>query len=816
MIIKIMTLLKKLIFKVDVMYIASKILPLIKCMFLSLGIIFFLNGFYNLRSPIIFILAVSVMIHIVLLIIKENKSNMVMYFIIIIVISILLFGGLIFKISYREFLENTYHWCIKYNGENDLFRRDYSLFTTFILTLGITISIYFLHKIKLMKYIFSFLLPVSLILFTVYGISISKITITCVFLYVLPVLVGLMGKPYENEQKEYLASGTTIYLIPVYCIMIVIATVVPSSEKPINWNVIREIASDINEKGAYIRNKLEYFSDTKGKEFAFSTGGYEDKEENDLGGSIETNNNVSLLVTTNSKSKANGYLIGSIYDVYTGRGFKKSERKQEVKESEFYYDYVELINTLGRESVKGTNLKNIIGKRSYDITFKDIRTRTIFHPSRMIGINLPKNTKYEETTLGSMVLNKAKGMGYSYDLTYYELNLESEVLKEMFRNVEQIDELSSQEGINRVSKEYLHSEDITNEVDLYHLYEEAINRRERIYETYTKLPSTVTDRTRKLAYELTKDFHNDYDKLKAIEAFLNSYEYTTKVSKVKDNVDFVDYFLFEEKKGYCTYYAASMVVLARCVNIPIRYIEGYVVDYNEKGKDSTYKVLSSNAHAWVEGYLKGFGWIPFEPTAGFYQSRYSGWVDYTKVNDFSLDGKSNSYIDNKPSDYDQLVDTIKNNELEHSSRVKYIDKIIKVILLVFVIIILMIIFVLVYYYFLEKRFKKKYLSSDYGKKVIILVNELLRLFALDGYKRLDSETLLQFCNSRGNILKKDISLLDVVIVYMKVRYGEEIIDSEELDLVATFVQEYKVSLIPKVGKLKMFYFRFFYFISMND
>jgi hypothetical protein len=816
MIIKIIAFLKKSLPRVDNRCLASNIFPILKCMCLSLGILFFLNSYYELRSPLVYIIGVSVLCNIVLLLIKKNKSNMVMYFLITIVISILLFGGLLFKISYREFLYNTYNWCKKYNGEDALFQRNYSMFSMFILILAINISIYFLHKFKLVIYLFSLLFPVGLIILTINGFSISKITIACVFLYVLPVLTSVMGKSYKNRQNEFGASGTTMYLMPVYCIMIIIAILMPSSKDPIRWEVIKEIASNIGEKGAYIRNKLEYFADRKGKEFTYSTAGYEEREENELGGLLETDNMVSLLVTTNGKTRAKGYLIGSIYDIYTGHGFKKSQEKKDLEQSDFYYDYIELLNTLGREWERGTNLNNIIGKRSYKITFKNIRTRTIFQPSKTIEINLPKNAKYEETTLGSMVLNRAKGMGYSYDLTYYELNLESEVLKELFRNGDKHDEISSLKGINKVQEEYLYSDDLTKDLHMPHLYEDVYDRREKIYKTYTKLPSTITDRTKELAYELTKNFDNDYDKLKSIEAFLNTYEYTTNVSKVKKNTDFVDNFLFEEKRGYCTYYAASMVVLARCVNIPIRYIEGFIVDYNEKEGNSTYKVLNRNAHAWVEGYIKGIGWIPFEPTSAFYQSRYTGWVDNSNLNVSNPSGLPGSYLDNTQSDYDKLVDELKIDDIGNDNGLKYIFTGVKVFILLLIIIILTIIFILIYYYFLEKRYNKKYRNRDNSKKVLILVNELFRLLPLDGHKLLETETLLQFCYNRGQIIMKDISFLEVVILYMKVRYGEEIIGNEELELVTKFMKEYKNFLTSKVGKLKMFYYRFFYLISIND
>lgn len=812
MIMKTITFLRKALSKVGGRYLTLNILPILKTMCLSLGILFFLNNYYELRSPMGYIIGISVLINIVLLILKEYKSNMIMYFSIIIFISILVFGGLLFKIPYREFIYNTYIWCIKYNGEDSLFQRNYSLFAMFILILVINTIIYFLHKLKLVIYLFSFLFPVGLIILTINGFSISKVTIACVFLYVLPVLTSLMGS-FENKRNEVGASGLTMYLMPVYCIMIIIAILIPSSKEPIRWEVIKDIASEIGEKGAYIRNKLEYFTDRKGREFAFSTAGYEDSEENELGGVIETDNTVSLLISTNGKTKAKGYIIGSIYDIYTGRGFKKSEQKKELEESDYYYDYVELVNTLGIALDNGIDLSNLIGKHSYEIIYKNIRTRSIFHPSKTIKINFPKNTIYEETTLGNMVINKAKGTGYSYDLTFYELNLESEVFKSLLRNEVRIDEMASVEDINKVSKEYMYSVDM--DIDISLILEKVNDRRERIYETYTKLPTTVTNRTKELAYELTKDYNNDYDKLKSIEALLNTYEYTTKVSKVNKEMDFVDNFLFEEKRGYCTYYAASMVVLARCVNIPIRYVEGFIVDYNEKEGNSSYKVFSRNAHAWVEAYIKGIGWVPFEPTSVFYQSRCSGWIDYSNKN-VSNNSLPSSYYDNKQNDYEKSLDELKDNNIDNSNNMKYIYTGIKVVILLFIILILTSFFIFIYYYFLEKRYSKKYNKGDNSKKVLILMNELFRLLPLDGYTLLESETLLQFCNSKEPIIMKGISLHDVVILYMKVRYGEEIIENEELEIVSKFVKGYKDLLTFKIGKLKMCYKRFFYIISIND
>ena len=57
-----------------------------------------------------------------------------------------------------------------------------------------------------------------------------------------------------------------------------------------------------------------------------------------------------------------------------------------------------------------------------------------------------------------------------------------------------------------------------------------------------------------------------------------------------------------------------MTVLLRSIGIPARYVEGYMLP-PEPIKDNTYEVTNENAHAWVEVYFEGLGWIPFEPTS---------------------------------------------------------------------------------------------------------------------------------------------------------------------------------------------------------
>lgn len=80
--------------------------------------------------------------------------------------------------------------------------------------------------------------------------------------------------------------------------------------------------------------------------------------------------------------------------------------------------------------------------------------------------------------------------------------------------------------------------------------------------------------------------------------------------------DFVEYFLTEQKKGYCVHFATSAVMLYRMCGYPARYVEGYVAKVNSTNPTP---VKNNTAHAWVEVYLDGVGWIPIEVTPGYTQ-----------------------------------------------------------------------------------------------------------------------------------------------------------------------------------------------------
>ena len=137
------------------------------------------------------------------------------------------------------------------------------------------------------------------------------------------------------------------------------------------------------------------------------------------------------------------------------------------------------------------------------------------------------------------------------------------------------------------------------------------------YGQWTRLPGedVLDPRIEQLAKAWTADAASDYEKVLAIQQHFHSdgFQYSTDVD-VADDPDALLTFLTQTKAGFCQQYATAMAVLVRELGLPARVAVGY--QSGTLQDDGRYLVQSDDAHAWVEVYFEGYGWLQFEPTPG--------------------------------------------------------------------------------------------------------------------------------------------------------------------------------------------------------
>ena len=134
---------------------------------------------------------------------------------------------------------------------------------------------------------------------------------------------------------------------------------------------------------------------------------------------------------------------------------------------------------------------------------------------------------------------------------------------------------------------------------------------EDIKSYYTLLPKTVSNKLKLWVKEnnnsTKEDFINKiYDKFSDGSYFYN-------LSPKQTSINNYENFFFNDREGYCEYYAGTFVLLSRLGGIPSRIVTGYHGgELNEIGNFYLFK--QKDTHAWAEVWLDDKGWVRVDPT----------------------------------------------------------------------------------------------------------------------------------------------------------------------------------------------------------
>ncbi|VAX13257.1 FIG001454: Transglutaminase-like enzymes, putative cysteine proteases [hydrothermal vent metagenome] len=142
-----------------------------------------------------------------------------------------------------------------------------------------------------------------------------------------------------------------------------------------------------------------------------------------------------------------------------------------------------------------------------------------------------------------------------------------------------------------------------------------INRR-----YYLQVPQHVAPLTRLFVNKLRKEHIRNGSFIKAVLNYFRQQNFIYTRQPPKLDGDSVDTFLFKSRRGYCVHYASSFAVIMRLAGIPARIVSGY--QGGEMNPFSDYMIVrQSDAHAWVELWLAGKGWLRIDPTSVIPDSR---------------------------------------------------------------------------------------------------------------------------------------------------------------------------------------------------
>lgn len=287
--------------------------------------------------------------------------------------------------------------------------------------------------------------------------------------------------------------------------------------------------------------------------------GYNDSSSK-LGGPIEIDDTLAFRV----KADKPVYLKGAAKDYYDGFSWTKSDNKlMKMDASELPPNQVLYTSTLGEP------LKKL------SIYPEKLKVSTVFTPEYLFNFgSINQNIYYDREHTYTV----KKNIKTTYDIYYYEPKGDMGVLT------------NSTDGMayKAMDDEYSYCRQ-DNAGDLM-----------ARYSRYLEVPANVPPEVYSLVGQITNGCTTEGQKVQKICEYLKkNYKYTLAVSVVPDGQEFVDYFLFREKQGYCTYFATAAAVMCRIAGVPSRYAEGFRMANNSDGK-GYYLVTNKEAHAWAE------------------------------------------------------------------------------------------------------------------------------------------------------------------------------------------------------------------------
>jgi len=522
---------------------------------------------------------------------------------------------------------------------------------------------------------------------------------------------------------------------------IVLMLMLPLNIKPLKIDILNDF---MVRNFPFITQWKNASEENYGYSYSFSLAGnvYKDKK---LGGPV--NFNGSSMLTVKGSLRNNLYLRGSVYDKYSGFNWSRSRRKS------FIFDEKKVLDMLANIEFMDLNI---------EIKPERLISSTLFSALYPVNVKLDNEKIFINDDL-EMYTSKIIDKNSSYNINIKLPMISEDMLREAMADADK---------------------EISN--------------------TYLKLPNNIPDRLSKLVEHITYGKNNSYDMVKAIEAYLRSnYQYTLEPENVPAGRDFVDYFLFEGKEGYCTYFASSMVVMLRLAGIPARYVEGFLVEPKGDVENGKYDIIDRNAHAWVEAYFGEYGWITFEPTPAYKEIE-----PWKKENEEEPQEASNDEEDELVSFSENIIDTTRRKDLMEDEIYTVVDitngdRKIGINTKHIVYFIIFVILLRILYGLIKINMLKFIKIKDSNKYAKFYIDHIIWLAHKAGRKKKDSETLRQFMSNMNEyfLIEEDISG-HIISILEGIIYGGKSITSDEVIKLNEFERRLKREIKANLGEVK--------------
>lgn len=599
--------------------------------------------------------------------------------------------------------------------------------------------------------------------------SIQKVTLPRWTIYIILFCFLLFLADMSTFLKYKKSDHKELYLTPVLIVGLLLLLVLPIKDSPIRWQSVKDLAKTVREGFHSLVVHAEYLLEGGDGNYSISFAGYGGNGR--LKGDVLSSDNIQITIQ-GSKTKRPLYLGGSVYNSYNGYGWEIDNKEIDSAQEEYPDSYQEFTSALEQSLYTEDNIREFMNRHYYDVTYAGLKTKSVFRPLYTINIQILSDVSLFKNSIDDIRLSKAQGSGFNYRVQFYEIDFTNENVKDFLRGKA----WKSAPIDNASSKAY----------------------QESIYNNYTSIPEIVPDRVYDLAESITAEADNDYDKLKAIELYVSALSYTLTPTAVPADRDVADYFLFESKTGYCTYFATAMAILARCEGIPSRYVEGIVSQDACRYHNHLLNLKGNNSHAWVEAYIPNIGWVPFEPTPGFYEN--ANRAIEAPMATAGTASIAPPIVPEVSFSSDSIIDT---NEETTSvfleNRILILQIAIETVLIIIVLFLFTILLIFLRNRIRGKLYEKK---NDY-EKITYHMKKTFSLGKLYGYPMEAHETLSGYQNRIKHCLDTaDMEFSFICSMFQSIRFGKKQILNTDIESIETYTKSLEKQYLKKCGYFK--------------
>lgn len=293
--------------------------------------------------------------------------------------------------------------------------------------------------------------------------------------------------------------------------------------------------------------------------------------------------------------------------------------------------------------------------------------------------------------------------------------------------------------------------------------------------------------------------------------------YTTSPGNAPSGVDIAEYFLFDSGKGFCQQYATTAALMYRLLGLPSRYVTGYMVTPSDfhKNSDGTYTAIATDekAHAWVEVYVDGTGWIPTEVTFSQDEIDQGGSTagdDNNPTEEPTSEEATTEPTENttEPSDLTEPT-TEPNNTNSSDDNNSMSEMLIQALKIVVTAVITVVVTIAVILFFKWRR--KGKLASLRRMKPNILLVKMVDMLHLGGYLKEYKGTESDFPEKLSELVE-ELSVSDIayfVNLANKAAFGNKPIEKDEKRTAYNHYVRTAEFVFGKLNFIKKIYFKYF-------